>query len=394
MIKKEIQYSNMLMLGSTGRNVGKTEFACRLINRYRHRERVIGLKITTIDNSNRPCPRGNEGCGVCNSFRGKYQLTEETGGPAGKDTVRMLAAGAHKVYWLKVREPHLKEGVRALSRYLDDTACIVCESNSCRKVLDPGMFIVMRQEGSSLVKKTCREVMDEADKILSFSGSGWNCGTDRFVFSDEKWHFTETATATVLAGGQSRRMGVDKSLLYLSGTPMIEVIVNQLRGNFQQLQISSNTPEKYAYLDLPIVPDLKQGAGPLMGILSSLEQSKTDLNFITSCDAPNINLPYVRNMLRAAEDYDAVIPMADNGWFEPLFAVYRKEVAGHCHDLLANGHRKISDLFDRIRIKFIPFNGSGWYENLNTIEDLKRYKNRYLSEQRTRHLELPDTLTG
>ena len=382
------------MLGSAGRNVGKTEFACQLIRKYRLQEQVIGLKITTIDSSGRPCPRGNKGCGVCTSFNGKYQLTEETGGPAGKDTVRMLEAGAQRVYWLKVREPYLREGIQALNRYLDDTSCIICESNSCRRVLNPGMFLVMQKEGSSIIKRTCRNVIHEADKRLFFHGTGWDMEVDQFFFSDKKWAFPEPATATVLAGGQSRRMGMDKSLLFLSGTPMIEVIVNQLKGNFQQLQISSNNPEKYEFLNQPIVPDLQKGAGPLMGILSSLENSKTDLNFITSCDAPNIDLPYVREMLRVAEQYDAVIPISDDGRYEPLFAVYHKRVTSHCHDLINAGHRKISDLFERVRIKFLPFDGSGWYENLNTVEDLKRYKNRFLSEQRTRHLEIPDTMTG
>ncbi|MCP4714776.1 MAG: molybdenum cofactor guanylyltransferase [Deltaproteobacteria bacterium] len=389
-----IRYPNMLMLGSAGRNVGKTEFACRLIHRYRHREQVIGLKITTINGSNRPCPRGSEGCGVCTSFTGKYQLTRETAGPAGKDTVRMLEAGAHRVYWLKVREQFLREGILALSRYLDDSSCIICESNSSRRVLNPGMFLVMRKKGSSLIKKSCRHVIHEADKVLAFHGNGWDLGVDQLVYSDEKWTFPESATAIVLAGGQSRRMGVDKSLLFLSGTPMIEVIVNQLKGNFQHLQISSNDPVKYDFLNLPVVPDLKSGAGPLMGILSSLENSKTDLNFITSCDAPNINLPYVREMLRAAEHYDAVIPMSKDGRYEPLFAVYRKSVIGHCHDLIDTGHRKISDLFERARIKFLPFDGSGWYENLNTIEDLKHYKNRFLSGQGTSHPKMPVAMTG
>lgn len=306
----------------------------------------------------------------------------------------MLEAGAHRVYWLKVREPYLREGIQSLSRYLNSTSCIICESNSCRKVLNPGMFLVMQKEGSSIIKRTCRDVIHEADKRLSFHGTGWDMRVDQFIFSDGKWTFPEPATATVLAGGQSRRMGMDKSLLFLSGTPMIEVIVNQLKGNFQQLQISSNNPEKYDFLDQPIVPDLKIGVGPLMGILSSLERSKTDLNFITSCDAPNIDLPYVREMLRVAGQYDAVIPMSDDGRYEPLFAVYRKSVIGHCHDLINDGHRKISDLFERVRIKFLPFDGSGWYENLNTAKDLKQYRNRFLSGQGTRHLELPDTMTG
>ena len=388
------QYSNMLLLGSSGRNTGKTEFACRLIRKYRQQETVIGLKITTIDSSSRPCPRGKDGCGVCTAFSGKFQLTEETNGPAGKDTVRMLNAGAHRVFWLKVRADHLDEGVSALKQHLGNNSCVICESNSCRRVLNPGMFLVMRKHGSSLIKKTCRDVIHEADKILKFHGTGWDLDFNRFRFSNGKWTFAEPATAIVLAGGRSRRMGSDKSLLPLSGKPMIEVIIDQLRDNFKQILVSSSASKKYEFLNIPVVPDLRLGMGPLMGILSALERSESDLNFVTSCDAPNIKLSYVRQLLKEAETHDLVIPISENGRFEPLFAVYRKSVISHCHDLLANGHRKISDLFERVNVKYLPFNGADWYENLNTTREFENYKNQYLREHLSNRMTIPSTMTG
>ncbi|MFH2131047.1 MAG: molybdenum cofactor guanylyltransferase [bacterium] len=372
-----VKIPNMLIIGSAGRNSGKTEFACRLIRRYRSRETVIGVKITTIDENGRPCPRGGEGCGVCNSFTGKYAITEERDGPPGKDTVRMLEAGAHKVFWLRVQKDYLREGVFALRQLVDDTACIICESNSSRLVLEPGFFLVMQKRASESIKLSCRNVIRHADKIVTFSGSEWDMEPGDLVFADGQWSYLESATAVVLAGGESRRMGTDKSLLSIAGKPMIQHIVDQLRHNFQHLLISANEPGKYDFMDVPVVFDQQKGMGPLMGILSSLQQSPTELNFITTCDAPDIRLPIVRKMLCEAEDHDAVIPLSVDGRYEPLFAVYRKSVIHHCQELIEAGERKIATLFDRVSIKVLNFDQPDWFQNINTPEEYTAYTRQY-----------------
>jgi len=367
--------SNILCIGSAGRNSGKTEFACELIRKYRRQETVIGIKITTID-EDRPCPRGGDSCGVCKSFTGKYSIDEERDGPAGKDTVRMMNAGADKVYWLRVRKKHLREGVFALCQLLGSSACVICESNSSRQVLEPGFFLVMRELKSRVIKKTCRDVIKYADKVVTFHGSGWDISPDDVNYADGKWSYQESATAVVLAGGNSRRMGRDKSLLSIDGKPMIEHIMDQLRPNFKHLIISANDIEKYDFLNIPVVSDQLKGKGPLMGILSSLEKSRTDFNFVTTCDAPDINFPIVRGMLKTAEDYDAVIPMTGDDLYEPLFAVYRKSVIDPCRELIAAGETKISKLFDRIKIKYLPLDQPHWYKNINTWEDYDEYTHR------------------
>ncbi len=368
---------NILTIGSAGRNTGKTEFACELIRKYHKKETVIGVKITTIDEEISGCPRGGDGCGVCSSFQGKYSISEELDGPAGKDTVRMLEAGADKVYWLRVRKNYLREGVSALMQRFDESDCVICESNSSRLVLEPGFFMVMREEGSRVIKKTCRDVIKYADKVVIFHGSGWNLSPADVNFRDGRWSYQEPATAVVLAGGESRRMGKDKCLLSIAGKPMIEHILDQLRHNFKHLIISADETAKFDFLNIPVVADKKKGIGPIMGILSSLEKAHTDLIFVTSCDVPDINLPIVRRMLLSAENHDAVIPLTGDDLYEPLFAVYRKSVIDHCHELIEAGEKKISKLFDRIDIKFLQLDQPDWYMNLNTPQDYDEYSYRY-----------------
>ena len=105
----------MLMLGAADRRCGKTTLATRLVRAEAARRAVAGVKVTTVhDRKGAPCPRGNDGCGVCDSLEGPFALTEETGGAPGKDTTRLLEAGAAPVLWLCVRPGALVDGAAAL----------------------------------------------------------------------------------------------------------------------------------------------------------------------------------------------------------------------------------------------------------------------------------------
>ena len=123
----------MLMIGSAGSNVGKTELACTLLGRFSKSCDVIGIKVTTIRDKEGQCPRGGEGCGVCSSLEGVYSIVEEFDSSSEKDTARLLAAGASRVFWLRVREEHLLEGITALLDVIGHNVVSICESNSLRQ---------------------------------------------------------------------------------------------------------------------------------------------------------------------------------------------------------------------------------------------------------------------
>jgi len=109
-----IRIPAMFMIGAMGRNAGKTEFACSLIRKFCSEHNVIGIKVTPVDKADGSCPRGGTGCGVCTSLNGDYDITEETDSQPDKDTCRMLAAGAKKVFWLRSLRTHLVEAMATL----------------------------------------------------------------------------------------------------------------------------------------------------------------------------------------------------------------------------------------------------------------------------------------
>ncbi|HNV81882.1 MAG: molybdenum cofactor guanylyltransferase [Tenuifilaceae bacterium] len=367
---------NYLIIGSTGRNTGKTEFACRLIEKYSKTYPVVGVKVVSIDPDEGNCPRGGKGCGVCTSLKGNFEIFEEKEIDPTKDTSRMLLAGAEKVYFLKVDKHRLKEGLEALMSILPTEAMVLLESNSIRKVIEPGLFLVIKNLKDKRVKDSCAEVIEYADKIIEFDNMSWNFSPSDVHIKNNTWITCENATAIVLAGGKSSRMGEDKSMLSINGIPLIQHIINQLEGHFSEVIIGANDVDRYAFLGKRVIPDIEQGKGPLMGIYSCLRASNTDLNFITACDIPEMNIRMIKRMLNLSVAYDIVMPCKGDAKHEPLFAVYQKSIIPMAEKILHTNKRRIVELMDLARVKLVEFDGNGWYQNLNLMEEYIFYVNK------------------
>lgn len=364
-----MEVPQMIVIGAAGRNVGKTEFARELIRMLAPRGNVIGVKITTVREENAACPRGGQGCGVCGALKVPYLLAEETASSSGKDTARMLQAGASRVFWLRVRHAHLAKGVRALSEHLPAGTPVVCESNSVREVAAPGCFVIIREKHSETIKDSCRRVMAMADRLITFNGSGWDTHPGDLVFDQERWWMRMDATAIALAGGRSRRMGRDKSMLSYNGKPMLLHITDQLRPHFAALLVGANDAQRYGIAGAPVIPDRVPDQGPLMGLASCLEAVRTDRAFLTGCDIPTMDIPTIRAMVAGLDDHDAVVPVTDDGRRHPLFAAYRRSVLPVAQAVLAQGQRRMEDMLSQVRVLPFPLGRNDWFRNLNTPED-------------------------
>jgi molybdopterin-guanine dinucleotide biosynthesis protein A len=177
----------------------------------------------------------------------------------------------------------------------------------------------------------------------------------------------------ILAGGQSRRMSREKSLLPVNGRPLIETIIAQIRPCFDQIMISAGDKRKFAFLDLPVVEDEAPGQGPLLAILSALRASPRAGNFILACDIPFVHIPFLQTILAKAAACEIVVPRYRDGKTEPLFAFYNRSIIPAIERQLGTGDRRISSLFKTCRTEFVPMDGQNWFRNLNTHKEYHDY---------------------
>ncbi len=276
----------MIMVGAGDRNAGKTVFACSLIKKFGSHHNLTAIKVTAINEFDSGCPRGSAGCGECARLEGDFCITEETDATSNKDTCRMLAAGAKKVFWLRVLKSRLGEGITALLKVIGNDQIIICESNSLRKVVEPGLFFMVRNDKATECKPSAEEVIQYADDIVLSDGDRFDTDINSITLAAGNWAMKMDATAIIMAGGKSSRMGQDKSMLTVNGEPVIKHIFQQLQPHFSQVLVSSDDVSKYSFLGVQVVPDEDTGKGPLMGIASALRVSAREVNFVIACDIP------------------------------------------------------------------------------------------------------------
>jgi molybdopterin-guanine dinucleotide biosynthesis protein A len=367
------------------RDAGKTLLACDLVRRFARRHDIVGVKVTTVhgrgggSDGSAACPRGGAGCGTCTSFDGDFALTEERDFPAGKDTSRLHDAGASRVLWLRARPAALDRGFEALREALGPGTLAVCESNSLRAVVDPDLFLMLRRDDatSGQGKASARAVGGFADRVVRFDGRGFDLEIDAVDVAGGRWRLLEPATAIVLAGGRSGRMGVDKRALPVAGRSLLERVVAQLRPHVREVLIGANDRAFGDALGLRTVADRVAGEGPLMGLASCLAATGSDRNLVAACDLPEIPAELAARLLEDALAHDGVVPRGPRG-LEPLLAVYRRRLLPDAVRLLAEGERRVRPLYESRDVEFLDLAelGLGALPNLNTRQDYEEYLRR------------------
>ncbi|MDR0663139.1 MAG: hypothetical protein LBF80_03550 [Spirochaetaceae bacterium] len=160
----------LILIGSTGRNSGKTFLAAELIRRFSPVP-VTALKVTGIERHGGPCPRGGEGCGVC-AISGDFCLEQELSAHGAKDTSVLLAAGAERVFWLRCLRSALASGFNAFLERAGDESIIISESNSLREVVEPAAFIMIHDAEGGIPKPSAQKNAGKADFTLQSPVSG------------------------------------------------------------------------------------------------------------------------------------------------------------------------------------------------------------------------------
>jgi molybdopterin-guanine dinucleotide biosynthesis protein A len=159
-------------------------------------------------------------------------------------------------------------------------------------------------------------------------------------------------SAIVLAGGKSRRLGVDKAFLKLDGEWLLKRILDTLAALSDDLLVVADEQRELAHLRVPIVPDVQPGLGALGGIYSGLRAMRYERGLFVACDMPMLNPELLRYMILLCNNFDVVIPrLGDN--LEPLHAIYSKACTDPVAEVLRRGNSRIIDFFDRVQVRYV-----------------------------------------
>jgi len=185
-------------------------------------------------------------------------------------------------------------------------------------------------------------------------------------------------TICVQAGGASRRMGQDKALMPFLGRPLIQRVVDRLTPIANELIVTTNHPQDYRFLGLPLFPDLKPGRGALGGLYTALSSAACEVVAVVACDMPfaNASLIEAASRLLVQEEADVVIPDSGDG-LEPLHAVYRREICLPAIEAAIDSDQwRLISWFPQVKVRILQPDEVKLYDlagmtfwNLNTPEE-------------------------
>jgi hypothetical protein len=170
----------LLLIAGNGRDSGKTTLACRLIARFNPVIAIVSVKIsphpyTPVQQEEKILPRT------------PFVVVEETGRGSGKDSSRMLAAGAKRSFFATALDDHLEEVMQTILDMAGKDSFYICESGGLRKYVEPGLFLILNGKARSSIKPALGQFMHFEHTWITFDGERFDFDTDTIRISHDQW---------------------------------------------------------------------------------------------------------------------------------------------------------------------------------------------------------------
>ncbi|MXV77009.1 molybdenum cofactor guanylyltransferase [Candidatus Poribacteria bacterium] len=189
-------------------------------------------------------------------------------------------------------------------------------------------------------------------------------------------------TGAILAGGKSRRMGVNKAFLRLGNRTLIEHGIHRIQPIADELLIITNTPDEYKHLGIETKADIIPNSGTLGGIHSALTHATNDAVICVGCDNPFIDTNLLLYLISVLGKHDAVIPYtcSEKGQMtlQTLCAVYSKRCLPIIKKMLNDAEYRVHALKWHAKINLITpetwkkIDPDGYsFLNINTPDDFE-----------------------
>jgi molybdopterin-guanine dinucleotide biosynthesis protein A/molybdopterin converting factor small subunit len=189
-------------------------------------------------------------------------------------------------------------------------------------------------------------------------------------------------------------MGRPKALLPFNGEPLIVHTVRILKRLFADIGVVAAPEQELPILPVTLVRDEVAYQGPVGGIYYGLQAARTEVCFVTSCDAPFLNLELIAYLISQIVDYDVVVPHWQDR-LQPLHAVYRRSVAPLLRAQLERGELRPISLYQKVRTRQVEaeelcrFDPEGLsFRNLNSPEDYQSALAIWRQQRQRKEIEI------
>jgi hypothetical protein len=152
----------VIVVGGHSRSVGKTSVVAGLISALREYN-WTAVKITQYGHG--ICSANGTPCD-CATTDHSWAILEEKTRDADSDTSRFLVAGAARALWVRTEQGRLAEAMPTLRKHLEQSRCVIMESNSVLKFLRPDLYLTVLDPQTEDFKNSAREFLDRASAVI------------------------------------------------------------------------------------------------------------------------------------------------------------------------------------------------------------------------------------
>jgi len=187
---------------------------------------------------------------------------------------------------------------------------------------------------------------------------------------------------SILAGGQSKRMGEDKLFLEINDKKLIEYSIDKVKKYLKDLIIVTNSDNEFFLKNnFTVVKDCIEGQlGPLVGILTAMKWARdnsTKYSWIATfpCDTPFFPESIIKSFINESKKKESLIVCASSHERRHnIFGLWSLDLYDKLkNDLVNNKVRKVEDWTKKNKIKKLEFKFKDYdpFFNINTQEDLE-----------------------
>ena len=177
----------------------------------------------------------------------------------------------------------------------------------------------------------------------------------------------------LIAGGGSRRAGVDKRFLVLEGRTLLARNLTFLRALFPELAVVVGRGQDLDLGDeagVRVLRDAWPGSSPLVGIATALAHFRRPV-FVLAADIAFPRREAANAVLAAYGGHDVALPAGERDYRQPLFAAYGPACLAPMVELLESGRHRIVDIFPRVSVAEVRGLDESLFRNINTMRDFE-----------------------
>lgn len=178
--------------------------------------------------------------------------------------------------------------------------------------------------------------------------------------------------ALVLAGGQSRRMGEDKTQIDYHGQPQARYVAELCRRLGLDPHISCRPEQRADFAGLPQVVDRFVDMGPFGGICSAFLQDPDAAWLVLASDLPFVDEHLLRALIEARDARRMATAVRDQEkpFPEPLIAIYEPRAYQRLLGFLSLGYSCPRKMLINSDVALLEWSDSQHLANINTPEEL------------------------